>query len=32
MATIHITNRDGVESEIQGEAGISVMENLRDND
>ncbi|MFN3232016.1 MAG: 2Fe-2S iron-sulfur cluster-binding protein [Alphaproteobacteria bacterium] len=32
MAKIHITNREGVESEIQGESGISVMENLRDND
>ncbi len=32
MAKIHITNREGVESEIEGEIGISVMENLRDND
>ena len=32
MATIKITNREGVESEIEGETGISVMENLRDND
>ena len=32
MATIKITNREGVESEIEGEIGISVMENLRDND
>jgi 2Fe-2S ferredoxin len=32
MAKIFITNREGVESEIEGELGISVMENLRDND
>ena len=32
MAKIHITNRDGETSEIEGEVGISIMENLRDND
>ena len=32
MATIKITNREGVESEVEGEVGISVMEVLRDND
>ncbi len=32
MAKIHITNRDGNQSEIEGEVGISVMENLREND
>lgn len=32
MATINITNRAGEESQIQGEIGLSIMENLRDND
>lgn len=32
MAKIHITNREGEKSEIEGEVGISLMENLRDND
>jgi len=32
MATINITNRTGEESTIQGEVGLSIMENLRDND
>jgi 2Fe-2S ferredoxin len=32
MAKIIITNRDGEKSEIEGEVGISLMENLRDND
>ena len=32
MAKIFITNREGEQSEIEGEIGISVMENLRDND
>ncbi|MEN3950260.1 2Fe-2S iron-sulfur cluster-binding protein [Iodidimonas sp. SYSU 1G8] len=32
MAKLHITDREGVETVIEGEVGISVMENLRDND
>jgi len=32
MATINITNRVGDESKIEGEIGLSIMENLRDND
>ena len=32
MAKIIITNREGEKSEIEGEVGISLMENLRDND
>jgi len=32
MPTIHITNRAGETSTLEAETGISVMENLRDND
>ncbi len=31
MPTIHVTHRDGQQRAIQGKAGDSVMENLRDN-
>jgi len=32
MATINVTNRDGETSKIDAEVGISLMENLRNND
>ena len=32
MPVIHIINRAGTESTLEAESGISVMENLRDND
>ncbi|MDF1720394.1 MAG: 2Fe-2S iron-sulfur cluster-binding protein [Minwuia sp.] len=32
MPVIHITNRAGTETTLEAESGISVMENLRDND
>ncbi|MDF1734577.1 MAG: 2Fe-2S iron-sulfur cluster-binding protein [Minwuia sp.] len=32
MPVIHITNRAGAESTLEAESGISIMENLRDND
>lgn len=32
MATINIINRSGDASSIKGEVGLSLMENLRDND
>jgi 2Fe-2S ferredoxin len=32
MAKMNITNRDGEQSPIDAEVGISVMENLREND
>ena len=32
MPIIHVTNRAGEKSEFEAETGISVMENLRDND
>ena len=32
MPVIHITNRAGAQSTLEAESGISVMENLRDND
>lgn len=32
MPIIHVTNRAGETSEFEAESGISVMENLRDND
>jgi 2Fe-2S ferredoxin len=32
MAKMNITNRDGEQSQIDAEVGISVMENLREND
>ncbi|MEC9347145.1 MAG: 2Fe-2S iron-sulfur cluster-binding protein [Pseudomonadota bacterium] len=32
MPVIHVTNRAGVRSTIEADTGISVMENLRDND
>ncbi|WP_416896767.1 MAG: 2Fe-2S iron-sulfur cluster-binding protein [Minwuia sp.] len=32
MPTIHVTNRAGEASTLEAESGISVMENLRDND
>lgn len=32
MPTIHITNRAGETSTLEAETGISVMENLQDND
>ncbi|TXG81723.1 MAG: 2Fe-2S iron-sulfur cluster binding domain-containing protein [Sphingomonadales bacterium] len=31
MAKIHVTNRDGEETEIEAEVGLSVMEIIRDN-
>ena len=31
MPTIHVTNREGVESPVTVDAGISVMEAIRDN-
>ncbi len=32
MAVIHVTNRKGQPCTIQGKAGATIMENLRDND
>jgi 2Fe-2S ferredoxin len=32
MPKIHVTNRSGEKSTLDAETGISVMENLRDND
>lgn len=32
MPKIHVTNRAGEQSTLEAESGISVMENLRDND
>jgi 2Fe-2S ferredoxin len=32
MPKIHVTNRAGETTELEAETGISVMENLRDND
>ena len=32
MATINVIDRDGEESKFDAEAGVSVMENLKEND
>jgi 2Fe-2S ferredoxin len=32
MASIRVTDRDGVEHEVQGNTGFTLMENLRDLD